>query len=141
MPERIFQCRVQSTHSRVERVNTRLAGSYKWLSREGSGCAELNWAMKHGPVANRTGKNPGRAGRGICCVPMGMELMLPRRSSKSCYPDKRSPGSLHHTSHRPLDAAAQGVWKSPPIFPMRQSSFHLLQYGPWQSGADTVLVK
>lgn len=38
MPERVLQCRVQSTHSRVERVNTRLAGSYKWFSREGSGC-------------------------------------------------------------------------------------------------------
>lgn len=29
MPERVLQCRVQTTHSREERVNTRLAGSYK----------------------------------------------------------------------------------------------------------------
>lgn len=56
MPERVLQCRVQSTHSRTERVNTRLAGSYKWFSREGPGCGALNWAMKQGHVANRTGK-------------------------------------------------------------------------------------
>lgn len=56
MPERVLQCRVQSTHGGVETVNTRLAGSYKWFSREGSGCGGLNRAMKQGHVANKTGK-------------------------------------------------------------------------------------
>lgn len=73
----------------------------------------MSWAMTQGHMTNRTGKRQGKdtgqAGHAICCTPVGTEIRLLRISSKSCYPDKRSPGSLHTDSHQPLNKAAPGV--------------------------------